>query len=113
MNAVFVLQNRALAEEIRERLANAPSLSAIRVMLVRLEKKGLLRHAQDGGRNVYSATTPPVVAKRAALRDFLHTFFGGSMRDMVVALVNDESWTAEDLDSLKAQINRVRKHRRS
>jgi len=113
MNAVFALQNRALAEEIRERLSSPPSLSAVRVMLVRLEKKGYLRHAQDGARNVYSATTSPVTAKRAALRDFLHTFFGGSMRDMMAALVKDESWTTEDLDALKTQIDQVRKQRRS
>ena len=44
MNAVFALRNRALAEEIRERLTNPPSHSAVRVMLARLEKKGYLRH---------------------------------------------------------------------
>ena len=112
MNAVFALRNRALAEEIRERLTNPPSHSAVRVMLARLEKKGYLRHEQDGARNVYSATTSPGTAKRAALRDYLQTFFGGSMRDMVAALVKDEPWTDDDLEALRAQIDRVRKQRR-
>ena len=112
MNAVFALGNRALAEAIRERLASPPSHSAVRVMLARLEKKGYLRHEQDGARNVYSATTAPGTAKRAALRDYLQTFFGGSMRDMVAALVTDEPWTDDDLQALKAQIDRVRKQRR-
>ena len=62
MNAVFTLNNRAFAEEIRERLANPPSESAVRVMLARLEKKGYLRHEQKGARNVYSATTSPSAA---------------------------------------------------
>ena len=70
MNAVFALGNRAFAEEIRERLTKPPSHSAVRVMLVRLEKKGFLRHDQEGPRNVYSATTSPVAAKRAALRQY-------------------------------------------
>jgi len=111
MNAVFALGNRAFAEEIRDRLANPPSLSAVRVMLVRLEKKGCLRHAQRDARNVYSATTSPMAANRAALRQYLQTFFGGSLRDMMTALVRDDAWTDEDLDALRKEIERVRKER--
>jgi hypothetical protein len=36
MNAVFALGNRASADEIRVRLTNPPSDSAVRAMLVRL-----------------------------------------------------------------------------
>ena len=50
MNAVFALGNRAPADEIRARLTNPPSDSAVRVMLARLEKKGCLKHQQDGAR---------------------------------------------------------------
>ena len=112
MNAVFALGNRAFAEEIRERLTKPPSHSAVRVMLVRLEKKGFLRHDQEGPRNVYSATTSPVAAKRAALRQYLQTFFGGSLPDMMTALVRDESWTNADLEALRGEIDRIRKQRR-
>jgi BlaI family penicillinase repressor len=112
MNAVFALRNRAFAEGIRERLTHPPSLSAVRVMLARLERKGLLRHAQQGTRNVYSATTSPVAAKRAALRQYLQTFFGGSLRDMMTALVRDESWADDDLDALRGEIDRRRRERR-
>ena len=112
MDAVFALGNRAFAEEIRERLANPPSHSAVRVMLTRLETKGYLRHEQEGGRNIYSATTSPAAAKRAALRQYLQTFFGGSLSDMMTALVRDDSWTDRDLDALRREIDRVRKQRR-
>lgn len=112
MNAVFALRNRAFAEHIRERLTNPPSHSAVRVMLARLEKKGHLRHEQQGARNVYSATTSTIAAKRAALRQYLQTFFGGSLRDMMTALVRNESWADEDLDALRGEIDRVRKQRR-
>jgi predicted transcriptional regulator len=112
MNAVFALRNRAFAEDIRERLTNPPSHSAVRVMLARLEKKGHLRHEQQGARNVYCATTSPIAAKRAALRQYLQTFFGGSLRDMMTALVRDGSWADEDLDALRGEIDRVRKLRR-
>src|SRR5580692_4140336 len=80
MNAVFSLGNRASAEDIRARLTNPPGDSSVRVMLARLEKKGCLKHQQDGVRYLYSATISPVVAKRTALHQYLQTFFGGSLR---------------------------------
>ena len=59
MNAVFALGNRASAEEIRAHLTTPPSDSSVRVMLARLEKKGYLKHQQDGLRYLYSATISP------------------------------------------------------
>jgi predicted transcriptional regulator len=112
MNAVFALENRASAEDVRARLTAPPSDSSVRVMLARLERKGFLRHQQDGPRYVYSATTSPAAAKRTALQQYLHTFFGGSLRQMMTALVREGSWDDEDLDALKAEIERVRKERK-
>jgi predicted transcriptional regulator len=111
MNAVFALGNRASAEEIRARLTSPPSDSSVRVMLARLEKKGELKHQQDGLRYLYSATMSRAVARRTALRQYLQTFFGGSLRQMMTALVSDASWSDDDLDALKAEIDRVRKER--
>jgi predicted transcriptional regulator len=112
MEAVFALGNRAFAEDIRDRLAQPPSVSAVRVMLARLEAKGYLQHEQVDARNVYSATTSPTAAKRAALQRYVRTFFGGSMRDLMAALVRDEPWTDEDLRTLRGAIDRARKQRR-
>ena len=113
MDAVFALNNRAAADEIRARLTNPPSQSAVRVMLTRLEKKGYLRHQYDGPRYVYSATTSPTVAKRTALQQCVQTFFGGSKHQMMTALVSEASWTDEELDKLKDDIDRVRKERKA
>lgn len=77
-------------------------------MLARLETKGYLRHRKDGPRYIYSATTSPAAAKRAALQQYLQVFFGGSLRQMMTALVRDEAWSAEDFDVLRAEIERVR-----
>jgi predicted transcriptional regulator len=112
MNAVFALGNRASAEEIRARLTSPPGDSAVRVMLARLEKKGCLRHQQDGPRYLYSATISPAAAKRNALRQYLQTFFGGSMKRMMAALVAEEPWTDDELDALQQEIDRVRKERK-
>jgi predicted transcriptional regulator len=112
MNALFALGNRASAEEIRGRLASPPSDSSVRVMLARLERKGCLKHQQDGLRYIYSATTSPAAAKRSALRQYLQTFFGGSLKQMMTALVTEASWTDDELDALKGEIDRVRKERK-
>jgi predicted transcriptional regulator len=112
MNAIFALGNRASAEDIRGRLTSPPSDSSVRVMLTRLEKKGCLRHQQDGLRYLYSATISPAAAKRSALQQYLQTFFGGSRRQMMTALVREGSWDDDDLEALRAEIDRARKERK-
>ena len=112
MNAIFAFGNRASADEIRSRLISPPSDSSVRVMLTRLEKKGFVKHQQDGLRYLYSATISANTAKKTALQQLLNTFFGGSLREMMTALVSEESWSDEDLESLKQEIDRARKDRR-
>jgi BlaI family penicillinase repressor len=112
MNAVFALGNRASAEDIRARLSSPPGDSSVRVMLTRLEKKGVLRHQQDGPRYLYSATVSPATAKRTALQQYLQTFFSGSLTQMMTALVREGSWSDDDLNALRAEIERVRKERK-
>jgi len=111
MNAIFALDNRASAEDIRSQMSSPPSYSSVRVMLTRLEKKGYVKHQQDGLRYVYSATISPAAAKRTALQQYLHTFFGGSLKQMVTALVREGSWSDDELDALRSEIERVRKER--
>jgi BlaI family transcriptional regulator, penicillinase repressor len=113
MDAVFALGNRASAEDIRARLTHPPSYSAVRAMLVRLETKGYLRHSEDGLRYIYSATTSPATARKAALQQYLRVFFGGSVGQMVTSLLKQESWSDDELDALQLEIERVRKERKS
>jgi predicted transcriptional regulator len=113
MNVVFALENRASAEDVRARLTHPPSYSAVRAMLVRLEAKGYLRHTEDGLRYIYSATTSPASARRAALQQCVRVFFGGSPGQMATSLLTQESWTDEELDALQSEIERVRKERQT
>ena len=112
MDAVFALGNRASAEEIRARLTDPPSYSAVRAMLVRLETKGYLRHKEEGPRYIYSATMSPASAKRSALRHYLGVFFGGSRGQLLTALIKDEAWSDEELDQLEQTIARAREERK-
>ena len=112
MHAIFALGNRASAEEIRARLTRPPSSSTVRVMLSRLERKGFVRHTEDGPRYIYSAAVSPASAKKTALREYLQTYFGGSLADMVAALVQEGPLTDEELAELNARIERVRKEKK-
>ena len=111
INALFALGNSASVEDIRSRLDAPPSDSSVRVMLSRLEHKGIVRRQQEGIRNIYSVTVSPAAAKRTALRQYLQTFFGGSLRLMLTSLMREGSWSDEDLDALRAEIDKVRKER--
>ena len=112
INALFALGNRASVEDIRGRLDTPPSDSSVRVMLSRLERKGVVRRQQDGIRNIYSVTVSPAAAKRTALQQYLQTFFGGSLRLMLTSLMREGSWSDEDLEALRTEIDRVRKEDR-
>jgi predicted transcriptional regulator len=112
VNAIFALDNRASAEDIRARLIDPPSYSAVRAMLARLEAKGHIRHIQDGARYIYAVTTSPTAAKKAALRNYLQVFFGGSRGQMLTTLLRQESWTDQELAELSEEIERIRKERK-
>jgi predicted transcriptional regulator len=110
---LFQLRNSATAEDIRSRLNDPPSYSAVRALLARLEQKGHVQHIDDGVRYIYSATTSPVAATRKALRDHLRVFFEGSRSRMVTALLREGDWTDQELEALRAELDRVRKERKS
>ena len=112
MDALFALGDRASAEEVRGRLSDPPSYSAVRAMLARLEAKGYIRHQEEGLRYVYMPTGSRARAQKNALSKLVRVFFGGSPRETATALLQQERWTDEELDALRAEIERVRNERR-
>jgi BlaI family transcriptional regulator, penicillinase repressor len=112
IDALFALGDRASAEEIRERLSDPPTYSAVRAMLVRLETKGYVRHREEGLRYIYMPTKSRASAQRNALSKVVRVFFSGSPQEMATALLKQETWTDEELDALRSEIERVRKEKR-
>jgi predicted transcriptional regulator len=112
MDTLFAVGDRASAEEIRERLSDPPTSSAVRAMLARLETKGYVRHREEGLRYVYMPTKSRASAQRNALGKLVRVFFGGSPRETATALLKQESWTDEELDALRSEVERVRKERK-
>ncbi|MEW5930210.1 MAG: BlaI/MecI/CopY family transcriptional regulator [Gemmatimonadota bacterium] len=109
MDAVYGL-GRASAAQVHERIPDAPSLTAVRTMLRTLEEKGHLRHETDGPRHVYLPTVPRDSAQRTALGHLVRTFFGGSPKAVVAALLDldDRGMSGREREELIEMIRRSR-----
>ena len=112
MDALHALDDNGTADEIRSRLSDPPTYSAVRAMLVRLEAKGVIRHRAEGLRYVYSPTASRATAQRKAVSQLVKVFFRGSPVDTASALLKQEAWSDDELDALRAQIDQVRKERK-
>jgi BlaI family penicillinase repressor len=78
---------QATAADVRAVMADPPSYSAVRALLRILERKGQVRHEQDGPRYIYRPSIARDKAKQSALRHLLRTFFNGSTSQVVAALI--------------------------
>jgi predicted transcriptional regulator len=104
----------ATAAQIAEELPDPPSYSAVRALLTILEEKGHLTHENQANRYLYRPTVPADRAQRRALQDVVRTFFSGSPKEAVVALLDDagRELSAEDLAELRALIDQAIKQGR-
>jgi BlaI family transcriptional regulator, penicillinase repressor len=102
MDIVYRL-GRASAAEVRAEMAQPPSDPAVRTTLRILVKKGRLKQKYDGPRYVYFPAVGAEAARRSAFRHLLETFFGGSARGAMSALLE-----MEDAGLSSAQRRRLR-----
>jgi predicted transcriptional regulator len=112
MVVLFAIGEHASAEDIRERLSDPPSYSAVRAMLAKLEAKGHIRHREEGLKYVYAPVTSRSAARRTALQQLVRVFFGGSPSETAAALLTQEDWSDSELAALSGEIERVRKERK-
>lgn len=113
MDILFRL-GRAVASVVRADLPGDPSSSTVRTQLRILEKKGYVRHEEEGLRYVYRPVTPRRSARQAALRHLIEVFFDGSAEQAVAALIRGEAkhLTEMELDRIGRLVSDVRAARR-
>lgn len=101
---------KASVAEVREKLLDPPSYSAVRTMIGHLERKGFVRRDRSGVKHLYSPVQSKKSASRQALRRVMETFFPKSPGDALAALIDDSAkkLNGEDLDRLEQAIKKAR-----
>ena len=87
MEVIYRL-GKATAAEIQEALPDAPNNSSVRSLLSILVEKGQLKYTRDQRRFVYEPAKPVTRVRKQALSRFLRTFFDGSPRNLMAALLD-------------------------
>lgn len=113
MDIVYRL-GRASAAEVRAGMPQPPTDAAVRTTLRILVRKGRLKQEYDGPRFVYFPTLAREAARRSAFRHLLDTFFGGSARGAMAALVEmeDAGLSPQQRRRLKAMIDEAERKER-
>src|SRR5580700_5774609 len=93
---VLFAKGRATGQEIQEGLQDKPNYSSVRTILRVLERKGYVRHVEEGLRYVYEPTVPREAASRSALQRIIKTFFDGSAKEAVAALLDPAAFNLSE-----------------
>ena len=103
----------ASAKDIEERLPNAPSYSAIRATMNKLETKKFLAHREQDLKYVYFPTIKHDEASSTALKRLLKTFFEGSASQAMSALldISIDRISKQELDELNAMIEKAKQEK--
>ena len=112
---ILFRHGRAPASMVRRELPGDLSSSTVRTQLRILEKKGHVRHEEEGLRYVYRPVTPRRAARRSALRHLVETFFDGSAEQAVAALLGGEArhLTEPELDRIARLVSDAKETQRS
>src|SRR5579862_1630723 len=107
-------RGRATGQEIQDGLPDKPHYSSVRTILRVLERKGYVRHVEEGLRYVYEPTVPRAAASRSALQRIIRTFFDGSAKEAVAALLDPGAFhlNEDELHDLGRMIERAKKERK-
>jgi predicted transcriptional regulator len=111
IDALYRLGRATVAEVLAE-LPDPPSYSAVRTMLGKLERKGHVRHVEDGPRYVYLPALPRRSAQTTALRRILRNLFDNSPQRAVAAVLDVSSaMSDEELDEIEKLVAEHRRKR--
>lgn len=101
----------ATAAEICQALPDAPGNSAVRVMLTRLQAKGIITRRSSASRSfVYAPAVPEAAAKQSALSQVVRTFFNGSPVGAATALLGmSRTANSDEIEKLEKLLAKVRR----
>lgn len=109
---ILCAAGEATAADLRDRMSDPPSYSAVRTLLSRLTARGLVRHRVVDQTYVYQSVPQAEQVKESALRQMVKTFFDGSAASAATALLGlSRNLEADELDALQRAIDEARERR--
>ena len=113
MNVLWIrspLTASEVADELCERMRWHPK--TVKTLLGRLVKKGALRYREDGNRYHYTPAFPRRRFVAEESRSFIDRVFGGKSAPALVHMVETTELSDDDLDELRAILDRRRNEER-
>ena len=99
----------ASAADVRRAMADAPSHSAVRTLLGRLEARGVVRHRSEDQTYIYRPAVQPAKVRESALAQLVRTFFDGSAASAATALLGmSRNLDDKELDALQRAIDEAK-----
>ncbi len=86
--------------------------NTVQTMITRLEDRGWLKHRSEGITFWYTATSSRKVTLRRMLRRMTDTAFGGSTAGMVMALLEGQSLSADEVEHIQGMIEDVQRSKK-
>ena len=83
--------------------------TTIATMLMRLEKRGLIRSSRDGRQLLYSANFSETEVQRSMVDELLSSVFSGNAKALLNHLVREEEIKFEDLEQLRKRLKNAEK----
>ena len=109
MNALW-LKGSATVQVILESFSEKPALAynSVLTTIRVLERKGYVKHSKDkdGRAHIYSALVGRKEASRSEIRHLVSRFFKNSHEQLVLNVLEDRGIDAEELDRLRAMLER-------
>ena len=102
----------ATAEQVREKLARPLKESTVRTVLRRLEDKGYVTHTVEGRTFLFSAAEKRSAVAAKAVKRIMDWFCNGSLEEVLVGMVDEETIDAKQLQALSDKIAKAKAARK-
>jgi predicted transcriptional regulator len=113
LEIVFRLGEASVGDVIAQ-MAEPPAYDSVRTMLRLLERKGLVKHRQDGTKYIYRPTQSKTSVSKTALSHLMATFFENSLADTMAAAfdLKSDDLSDQELARLQTLIDKARREGR-
>lgn len=99
--------------EVQQHLKAKLAYTTVLTVLQKLEKKGFVRHEEEGRAHRYETAIRREAAQRSAVRDLAAKLFNGSTSLLLTRLMQDEALSAEDLQRIERLLQERKRGKKS